>query len=360
VNPAPARLIGAAAALGLGLLLVAAPGHQAIRLGRPGDAPYLTGFGERTRHRGLPGRWTHGLGRLDLPASPLPADVTIEFQAADGRSAEPLDVFLDGTRLAHLDLPAGRQTARLTVPGCDRVWRCDGVRRLALQSPAWTDPASGETRGIFVSGFAIERGGVDGDGRARVARTPFAAWLAALAVAGALMLAAWSVAPSAAVAWPAFLWGSAALLLFRVDLAPWWPWLAAAAPAAAVVGSVFPRLSGGLSRPVSRRGALVAGFAGGAVVLVALLFVETVAHGAVFGQPQMLESYYPWRAHLPAAWELGPTPPLGDVPMLVYPFLAFVRERLLDHRWKDRQSGSEGQVGGSALAAAANMSPPAR
>ena len=44
----------------------------------------------------------------------------------------------------------------------------------------------------------------------------------------------------------------------------------------------------------------------------------------------MLEGYYPWRAALPAAWEPRPGPPLGDVPMLVYPFLAFVRERLLD------------------------------
>ena len=44
----------------------------------------------------------------------------------------------------------------------------------------------------------------------------------------------------------------------------------------------------------------------------------------------MLEGYYPWRAALPAAWDPRPGPPFGDVPMLVYPFLAFVRERLLD------------------------------
>ena len=60
------------------------------------------------------------------------------------------------------------------------------------------------------------------------------------------------------------------------------------------------------------------------------MLVEAFTRGWVLGQPQMLEGYYPWRAALPAAWEPRPGPPLGDVPMLVYPFLAFVRERLLD------------------------------
>ena len=325
--PASARF---AAALALGALLVVAPGRDAIRVGRPGDGPYVTGFGDRTIHRGLPGRWTHGLGGLAIPASPLPVDVTIELQPADGRGPEPIEVFLDGTRLVRLALAPGRQTARFAVPGCARVTGCQGIRQLALQSLPGTDPASGERRGVFVSALAIARGGVDADGRARLARTPIAAWLAALAVAGGLALAAWILTPSTAVAWPAFLWGSAALLLFRAALAPAWTWMAVIALASAAVLPLSRRLSRRLSRPVSRRVPRPLGwFAVGAIGLVAMLFVETVG-GAVFGQPQMLESYYPWRAYLPATWELGPTPPLGDVPMLVYPFLAFARERLLD------------------------------
>jgi hypothetical protein len=50
-------------------------------------------------------------------------------------------------------------------------------------------------------------------------------------------------------------------------------------------------------------------------------------HGRVLGQADMLYDGLPWRAHLPAGYRPIERPPLGDVPMMVYPFLAFTVSR---------------------------------
>jgi len=328
------RALGAAlaAALIFAALLVAAPQSSAIVLGRPGDAPFLTGFGPATRHRGLPGRWTTSLGRIELPRSPLAARVTLQLQASEARPGDAVEVFVDGSRVAQAPLPAGRQTLAVAVPGCDLLRRCR-PSRITVRSAPWTDAPSGETRGVFVGRVAIERGGVAG--------ASTIAWGSAVALALGVVAAAFAATRIVPLAAGIAAWCAAALWIFRVPLSPTWPWLALAAVGAGTffhvfgglqqtIGRTFGRSSG---RSIGRNigsGWGIAGFAIWAGALVGLLFVEAFTRGWVLGQPQMLEGYYPWRAALPATWEPRPQPPLGDVPMLVYPFLAFVRERLLD------------------------------
>ena len=322
-----------AAALAFAALLVAAPQPSAIVLGRPGDAPFLTGFGPASRHRGLPGRWTTGLGRIELPRSPLAARVTLQLQAIEARPGDAVEVFVDGARVAQAPLPAGRQTLAVAVPGCDLLRGCR---------------ASRDHRAVGAVDRCAERRDARRVRRARRHRSrrrrrgvPAIAWASAIALALGVVAAAFAATRVVPLAAGIAAWCAAALWIFRLPLSPWWPWLALAAGA----WHFLPPFSAGRTdhrkRPGRRlretcreeragSGWGIAGFAIWAGALVGLLFVEAFTRGWVLGQPQMLEGYYPWRAALPAAWEPRPGPPLGDVPMLVYPFLAFVRERLLD------------------------------
>ncbi len=317
-------------------LLVAAPLRSAIVLGRPGDAPFLTGFGPALRHRGLPGRWTTGVGRVQLPRSPLAAQVTLQLQAIETRPGDAVEVYVDGARVAQAALAAGRQTLTVAVPGCDLLRGCR-ARRVTVQSAPWLDAATGETRGVFVARVASDRGGVAG--------ASAATWASALALACGIVALAFAVAPTVPLAAGIAAWCAAALWIFRLPLAPSWPWLAVAAWTTVSFCHVFEArkriigriIGSGIGRSIgSGIGRLsgsrleVAGFAMWSVGLIALLFIEAVTRGWVLGQPQMLDAYYPWRALLPATWELRPGTPFGDVPMLVHPFLAFTRERLLD------------------------------
>ena len=233
-------------------------------------------------------------------------------------------MFVDGARVAQAPLPAGRETLAVAVRGCELLRGCR-ASRVTVQSAPWTDAPSGETRGVFVGRVAIDRGGVAG--------ASAATWACALALALGLVAAAFSAAPTASAAAALALWSAAALWIFRLPLSPWWPWLALAAAAVGSFFHVFRRVEQTIGSSIRRSigsGWGTAGFAGWAGALVGLLFLEAFTRGWVLGQPQMLEGYYPWRAALPSAWDPRPGPPFGDVPMLVYPFLAFVRERLLD------------------------------
>lgn len=319
-----------AAAVAFAILLVAVPHHAAIVLGRLGDGPFITGFGPRLTHRGLPGRWTSGLGLVDLPATPFEARVTLHLQPTESRPGEPVELFLNGARVLRATLPAGRQTLAIVVPGCAALAGCRAPR-LALQSPAWVDTATGERRGVFVARVAIDRGGPGG--------ASVLAWGSAILLALGVVATAFSITAGVPVAAAIAAWAFAALWVFRIPLSPWWPWLALAAAAAGISCHMFRRITGRIGSNIgsnigSRLGSRIrvpptVGFTLWAAALIAVLFVEVVTRGEVFGQPQMLDPYYPWRASLPEAWEPRPGSPFGDVPMLVYPFLAFARERLL-------------------------------
>ena len=319
MSPRAAIAAALVAAVGFAALLVAGPDHGAIVVGRPGDAPFLTGFGPRATHRGLPGRWSGGLGVVDLPAAPLSTRLTLQMQAGDARPGELVEVFLDGARVRREPLAPGRQTLAIDVPGCTRLFDCQG-RRLAIQSTPWVDPASGETRGVFVARIGLERGGIAG--------TPLATWITVLALSLGLVVAAGVATGSVPLAGGAAVWCAAALWLFRFPLAPWWPWLAATAWAFAAV-ALAERTYGGRILGAAQRLPPLAGFGLWAGVVTALLFIEAFTRGWVLGQPQAVDSYYPWRALLPETWQLRAGSPFGDVQMLVYPFLSHARDRLL-------------------------------
>lgn len=324
MTPRQGLVAALAVAVAFAAALVAVPERTTIVLGRPGDGPFLTGFGARTTHRGLPGRWTGGLGRIELPASPFPSRLTLQVQALDTRAPDAVEVFVDGVRVVRDTLPAGRRTLTIDVPPCGSAFRCRGAH-VAIQSATWRDAASGDTRGLFVGRAVLERGGAGG--------VPLAAWASALLLAVGLVAATFTAIRSVALAAAFAAWGAVALWLFRPLLAAWWPWLALVFGTFAVLVRGWRRLQArhDVRLHVDLQGRLAPlAFLALAAGLIALLFAEVVLAGEVLGQPQMLEGYYPWRAYLPAGWEPRPGAPLGDVPMLVYPFLAFVRERLLD------------------------------
>ncbi len=230
-------------------------------------------------------------------------------------------MFVDGARVAQTALAAGRQTLAIAVPGCNLLRGCR-ASRVIVQSAPWT-AANSETRGVFVGRVAIDRGGVAG--------ASALAWVSALAVTLGIVAVAFTAAPTLPLAAGIAVWCAAALWIFRLPLAPWWPWLALSALFAAWFrAGIGRRIGSRIGTQLRARRLGVAGFAICGGGLVALLFVEAFTRGWVLGQPQMLDAYYPWRALLPATWEPRPGAPLGDVPMLVYPFLAFTRERLLD------------------------------
>jgi hypothetical protein len=307
------------AALAFAVLLVAAPDRSAIVVGRPGDAPFLTGFGPRVVHRGLPGRWTNGLGVVDLPPTPLGTRITIQLQGSEDRADATVDVFVDGARITRETLGPGRQVIAIAVAGCDKASDCHG-RRLALQSTTSIDPAGGEPRGVFVARIGLERGGIAG--------TSVVAWAAAIALSLGVLVAARAITGSLTLSASVALWAAAALWLFRIPLSPWWLWLGAAAWASAGVGVAGRAYGSGIDRALSRLSP-VSAFGLWACALTGLLFLEVFTRGWVFGQPQMLDAYYPWRALLPDHWQNRLGSPFGDVTFLVYPFVTHVRERLL-------------------------------
>ena len=319
----------AAVALVFGALLVAAPLSTAIVLGRPGDAPFLTGFGPASTHRGLPGRWTMGLGRVELPRSPLAARVTLQLQPDEARPGDAVEMFVDGARVAGVPLPAGRQTLAFTVPGCDLLRGCR-ASRITIRSAPWIDASTGETRGVFVGRVAINRGGFGG--------APAMVWASALALALGVVAASFAATRVVPLAAGIAAWCAAALWIFRLPLSPWWPWLALASAAlgsfchlfggenqtigrsiGSDVGSCLPTthrecggicdLGGGAGRTAARRGLHARLGAGRAADAGGLLPVAGGDAGGVGAAPRAAARR---RAHARV------------------PFLTFVRERLLD------------------------------
>jgi hypothetical protein len=301
--------------VGLAALLVALPADRRITIGRPGDARVVSQFGPPARHLGQYGRWSAGEGRLRLPPTGLPATVTLRLHGVDGRLPERVRLRLDDADAGDVEVGPGWQTASLPV-GAASV-----PRTLTIASAVTTSP-DGERRGVFLSRVQIRESG------AALARfVPVRTWVSALllllgVVAIARLAAAAAGAPPGPIAAGMLAWTTFCLWLFRGPLSAWWPAFALAVWTTAALA----RATRGVAIGPARAAAL---FATGATGLVLLLFVEAVTSGAVLSQAQMLDQYYPWRAYLADAAPL-PTPPFGDVPMLVYPFLAFARERLLE------------------------------
>jgi hypothetical protein len=65
----------------------------------------------------------------------------------------------------------------------------------------------------------------------------------------------------------------------------------------------------------------------GAIAALALLFPEAILHGRVLSQADMYLDFPPWGSHAPADYRAHDRPPLGDIPMIVYPFSVFTAMR---------------------------------
>ncbi len=169
---------------------------------------------------------------------------------------------------------------------------------------------------------------IDESGPALARDVPLQTWTSALLLLFALLALGYEAGrragQAAGLLAPGFMfWSAAALWLWRTPFSAWWP----AAALAVVTAAGAARAA--RDREIRLSGPAVAWlFAGLAIALVSMLFVEALTDGAVLSQAHMLDPFSPWQAYAPE--ESRPTPPFGDVPMLVYPFLAFARERLLE------------------------------
>ena len=68
----------------------------------------------------------------------------------------------------------------------------------------------------------------------------------------------------------------------------------------------------------------------GFMALVGLLLPDVFLRGEVLSQADMMFEFYPWRSAAPAGYRSVDRPPLGDVPMMVYPFAVFTKARLAE------------------------------
>jgi len=171
-----------------------------------------------------------------------------------------------------------------------------GVRASTL---AWL--TLGWIMGLLAIAQAL-RGGGDGDIGTRLTRRGlFAAAIVALALAAAIVFRAELLAHAAAVACAC-----------------------ATVSASIAVSTALARASASRTRS---RWPLLA-FALGSLAAIVLLLPEAFLHGRVLSQADMLYDGLPWRAHLPQDYRPVEHPPLGDVPMLVYPFTTFAAAQL--------------------------------
>lgn len=346
---------GLAAAAVVALALAAAsliPAHDRVWLiGRPGDAQAVERFYPSSTHLDTPGRWTRGDGVVLLPRVAAPAVVALKLAAPDARVPDTIEIAIGGAQVSRHTLAAGWNEIHLPV---DSWVAASGPRAGATPEPgagtgagAAAAPAirvqirsatsvspEGRPLGLFVERVTLKTGGL-----ASLRRTPRATWLwlslTSLAIViiarrmtrgGASRRADVIVRAAAQIVVLLLAW--AALVACRVDLFTRLPIVALLAGVTAA--SLVLAGSAGAARRLDAlspaRTIILFGVC--ALLLIGLLLPETWRHGYVLSQADMFFEYYPWRAHVPADYRpLVDRPPLGDIPMMVYPFLAFAQSR---------------------------------
>ncbi len=159
---------------------------ETLLLGRPGDASSIGRFYPSSSHNGAIGRWTRGDGAIRLPASPVPAVVTLRLTVPDARVADPS--VPDRLEIVVNDRQAHTQT--LSSPGWHEI-DIDVDQRIAKEAivirlrSAVTPDAGGVGRGAFVERVAVKTGGLAALPRTRGATLFWLtlAWLGILAIA---------------------------------------------------------------------------------------------------------------------------------------------------------------------------------
>ena len=307
-------------------------------IGSASDARALTGFSLPSDHLGARGRWSRGDGLVTLPAYPAPAVVSLSVAAPDERASDTIEVATNGVRVSRHTLARGMES-RSTCPSSGRFSRAGSPIRIRS---AVTPSGDGPARGVFLARVTLETGGV-----ANARRTPIAILLPlSLAFLGIMAFAALltrrpsgigrsgidpsGIAPRALVGGAIVLAAVAASIGFRTELLPRviiaaaLCWAAAAALAVAGISRVSALFERG-STSSSWRATLAFSIFG--VCLIGLLMPDAWLKGYVLSQADMFFEAFPWRAHLPADYQAPFRAPLGDIPMMVYPFASFARSR---------------------------------
>jgi hypothetical protein len=299
-----------------------------LLIGGVGDTHALTGFSLPSDHLGTRGRWSRGVGVVTLPAYPAPAVVSLVVAAPDERANDTIELATNGVRVACRTLARGWNRIDLPV---ERPFPPGGIT-IRIRS-AVMPSGDGPPRGVFLARVTLETGGL-----AHARRTPIAILLPlALAFLGVVTFAALltrgASGPSSGLG-PRVLVGGAIVLAavaasigFRTELLPRAVlaaalcWTAAAALAIAGVSRV-----GALFEHGSPWRATLA-FSLFGVCLIGLLLPDAWLKGHVLSQADMFFEAFPWRAHLPADYRAPFRAPLGDIPMMVYPFTSFASSR---------------------------------
>jgi hypothetical protein len=322
--------VGLASLLALASLLPSRA--HPLLIGGAGDTHALSGFSLPSDHLGARGRWSRGNGLVTLPTYPAPAVISLDVAAPDERVNDTIELATNGVRLARHTLARGWNRIDLPV---EAPFPTSGLT-IRIRS-AVTPSGDGPPRGVFVARVTLETGGL-----ANARRTPIAILLPlALAFLGVVVFAALltrgpaGIGPRALVGGAIVLAAVAASIGFRTELLPrvalaaalcWTAVAALAIAGVSRVGSLFEQGSEqGSGRGSTWRATLAFSIFG--VFLIGLLLPDAWLKGYVLSQADMFFEAFPWRAHLPADYQAPLRAPLGDIPMMVYPFASFASSR---------------------------------
>jgi hypothetical protein len=303
-----------------------------VDLGHPAAAVDAGWYGVE-RAWDLRGRWTSGTGAITVPRAGRHA--TAVHAALCAHPARPAD---------QLRVAAGpfETTVRTLGPGCQvidvPVRDAPADQPLTIGFASMTTTAAGDPgpRGVFVDWVEVEA-----DGPVPIARSVRASALL-VALLAAVMLTAWDIGAAvterpligSAIA-AAIIGMSTWIAIDRLvptvaDLGRGAAWAIGAALLALAVRIASARRTAPKTADdaatqggVNRSGAVWAGAA--LVAAVAVLFRETLLHGRVLSQGDLLFQVFPWRADVPEGLVIG-NRLLADIPLVFYPFLTQIAD----------------------------------
>jgi Bacterial membrane protein YfhO len=364
--------------------LIATRTHPPLLIGSAVDAHAVTGFSLPSDHLGTRGRWSRGDALVTLPAYPAPAVVSLSVAAPDERVPDTIEVITNGRRVSRHALERGLN--QIDVP-VERPSPASGLT-IRIRS-AVTPVGDGPPRGVFLARVALETGGLANARRTPIAiLLPMTLAFLGIVTFAALLTRAPSANDASAIGTPDIgmpdidtpdidtpdidtsglgpsdvspsrinpsrinpsrvrpssidasriglrvLVGGAIVLaalaasiefrtelLTRAGLVAALCWTAVAALIVADVsrvGSLFERGSAWRT---------TAAFSLFGLFLIALLMPDAWRKGYVLSQADMFFEAFHWRAHVPADYQAPFRAPLGDIPMMVYPFASFASSR---------------------------------
>lgn len=328
-----------AVAWALALAIVRTERVSRVDVGGGADEALITGFHGPEHAWRQAGRWTTGDASVRVRQAGLfPTAIRVRFCTHPARSDEQFRLSAGLFDRHTVVVPGGCQ--EIERPIVRHPGDADIVVHL-VSSPVST-PQDARPLGLFVATVSVVSDGAALD--LRRARWPlaclsalfvgvlFTGWVGGRLVAPGLQLATVPLAGAAI----AIAGAAAALTVVRLAaptadaLARGAAWSLLAALVFAVAGSRWLNRD---TTPVDavaepERSPRVWIFACGAAAAIAVLLRPAILDGQVLSQSNLLFQIFPWRTYLPEAYAPG-NRLLGDIPLVFYPFLTFIRESLL-------------------------------